>query len=329
MEIQERDFDAGDDPERGPELSRHAIKVSPSQTSYERKYNNLSTQGEVMPTNALTITPTTVQRALGAVVGRAVALTLVGFEPSATTTLPADTQAFIRQLVVETNDRRRDTSSFAHTLTEALEAPHATVSSVELAGIVAGAQAGVQGIPSRFTQRFVGGAGRPNLLPRLHGLGHEAIGVQERPETPPEPAKGPVRVHDAGVYAANLAGAAACASDLAIVTLCRGGDLFGRHGLRHELYLIDDTDPDLNPALYEVVDDAVTIIDSLLAAGRSVVVHCHGGRSRTALVLKAWYMRRERVKHATAHRWLCNEWTLTSDWNHRFTDFLDDEWSIR
>ncbi len=60
--------------------------------------------------------------------------------------------------------------------------------------------------------------------------------------------------------------------------------------MRREVYLIDK-DEDHNLALASVVDDAVKTIDAWLSEGRTVVVHCHGGASRTGLVLRAWLMR--------------------------------------
>jgi len=234
--------------------------------------------------------------------------------------------SFIQQLVLSTPTAPPATS-FARSLAEALAAPQATAASVELAGVEAGCRAGIQGIPSRFVQPLLGAPGRPDRLAGLVTRGHDLIGVPERPETPPEPAVAATLVHPDGVYAANLAGAAQAPTHMAIVSLCRGAGLFGRHEQRHEFYLIDEPDPDQNPGLNLVVEDAVTTLDALLRQGLEVVVHCHGGRSRTALVLKAWYMRRHQVEHGTAHRWLRQLWPLTSTWNDRFTDFLDDEWS--
>lgn len=234
--------------------------------------------------------------------------------------------SFIEQLVLSTPTSQPATS-FAQSLTEALAAPQATAASVELAGVEAGCRVGLQGIPTRFIQPLLGAPGRAERLRELVSLGHELIGVPERPETAPEAPVAPTLVHPDGVYAANLAGAADAPDHMAILSLCRGAGLFGRHALRHEFYLIDEPDPDQNPSLHLVVEDAVTTLDDLLRQGLEVVVHCHGGRSRTALVLKAWYMRRHHVDHSAAHRWLRQPWPLTSLWNHRFTDFLDHEWS--
>ena len=74
------------------------------------------------------------------------------------------------------------------------------------------------------------------------------------------------------------------------------------------------------------MQDAVEAIDAFLAEGRPVVVHCHGGRSRTGLVLKAWKMRRDGLTHDEAHDWLQDVWTRYAVWNDSFWDFLSTEW---
>jgi ADP-ribosyl-[dinitrogen reductase] hydrolase len=53
-----------------------------------------------------------------------------------------------------------------------------------------------------------------------------------------------------------------------------------------------------------------------------VVVHCHGGRSRTGLVLKAWKMRTDGCNESEAHAWLEAQWPLVQRLNPTFTDFL-------
>ena len=112
------------------------------------------------------------------------------------------------------------------------------------------------------------------------------------------------------------------------MSLCRGNGNFDGHKHRRELYLIDAPN-DENPHLWTVVNDAVQSIDAFLNDGFDVVVHCHGGRSRTGLVLKAWYMRHHQATHDEADQWLNARWELYSTWNDRFTDFLDDEWSAQ
>jgi len=75
-----------------------------------------------------------------------------------------------------------------------------------------------------------------------------------------------------------------------------------------------------------VVEDAVIAIEAFLREGREVLVHCHGGRSRTGLILKAWYMRRFNVDHFDAEQWLEENWPHYATWNTDFYDFLSNEW---
>lgn len=72
--------------------------------------------------------------------------------------------------------------------------------------------------------------------------------------------------------------------------------------------------------------DAVDSIDAFLAEGRDVVVHCHGGRSRTGLVLKAWAMRTNGWDERTAHDWLAERWPLYDDYQTSFVELLRSEW---
>ena len=58
----------------------------------------------------------------------------------------------------------------------------------------------------------------------------------------------------------------------------------------------------------------------------AVVVHCHGGRSRTGLVLKAWKMRAHGASEREAHDWLADQWPLYEDYNRTFVEFLRTDW---
>lgn len=139
-------------------------------------------------------------------------------------------------------------------------------------------------------------------------------------ETPPETAVGPTGIAP-GQHAANLAGAASVPTDWAVVSLCRPGGRFDRHPVRRELHLLDDhTNLDARAA----VPDAVASIDAFLAEGRQVVVHCHGGRSRTGLVAKAWAMRRHGYTESEGHAWLSERWRLYEPYNEEFVRLLAD-----
>jgi ADP-ribosyl-[dinitrogen reductase] hydrolase len=53
------------------------------------------------------------------------------------------------------------------------------------------------------------------------------------------------------------------------------------------------SDDEQNYELDAVLDDVLQDIAALRAEGRPVLVHCHGGASRTGLVLRAWLRRCE------------------------------------
>ena len=130
---------------------------------------------------------------------------------------------------------------------------------------------------------------------------------------------------DVPLYAANWQGAVGAPTDWAVLSLCRTGGRFAGHPVRREVYLIDRYHPDDNPGLATVVADAVDTLDAFLAEApdRPVVVHCHGGRSRTALVAKAWAMRRHGWDEATAHQWLTGAWPLADRSNDVFVSHLE------
>ena len=67
-----------------------------------------------------------------------------------------------------------------------------------------------------------------------------------------------------------------------------------------------------------------TLAKSFLEEGHTVLVHCHGGRSRTGLILKAWKMKKEGWSgtdgEQRAHMWLSQKWNLYT--NTHFRDYL-------
>jgi hypothetical protein len=150
------------------------------------------------------------------------------------------------------------------------------------------------------------------------------LGITQQPETPAEWPAGPVEVAP-GVHAADLAGATRVPKDWAVVSLCRTGTSFVHHPVRRQIFLIDQPG-DHNPALREAVTDAVEAIEAFIAEGRKVVVHCHGGRSRTGLVLKAWKIRTDGLNEREAHTWLAERWERYQDYNQAFLDLLRNGW---
>lgn len=202
-----------------------------------------------------------------------------------------------------------------------------------VAGALAGATYGVQAIPSRWTTYVHGSVATPEGTQRydnsrLQDLARRLLGLKPPSEAPAETPAGPQEILD-GVWAADLSAAAAHVVDrpeFAVLSLCRTGKAFARVPTRREVFLIDQAG-DANPGLGHVVRDAVDTIDAWRAEGRQVLVHCHGGRSRTALVLKAWAMRRQGWDERQAHDWLGEQWHRYDPWNPTFRSFLRDEWA--
>ena len=79
---------------------------------------------------------------------------------------------------------------------------------------------------------------------------------------------------------------------------------------------------DSNPSLEFAVDDVLNSIDAFLAENQQVVVHCHGGRSRTGLVLAAHLMRHG-MSWAEAKTHLADVWPHAHFTNDSFTQELE------
>jgi len=85
-------------------------------------------------------------------------------------------------------------------------------------------------------------------------------------------------------------------------------------------YIADNEhNSDLDVVLADVLDDMA----ALQAEGHRLLVHCHGGASRTGLVLRAWLMRTEGMSanEATAH--VAERWPHLGLWNASFTAALE------
>lgn len=197
-------------------------------------------------------------------------------------------------------------------------------------GALAGALYGVQRIPSRWATYVHGRIDGPDgrleyTCVELQRLTGRLLGLVSDGDAPPEEAVGPEEVAPR-LFAADLLGASTTPKDWAVVSLCRTGTTFADHPVRRQCFLIDQPG-DHNHALYDAVDDAVRSIDAFLAEGRTVLVHCHGGRSRTGMVLKAWKMRRDGLSEREAHEWLASRWNRYHDGNSTFVDMLRTEWA--
>jgi len=221
----------------------------------------------------------------------------------------------------------RSTTSFEQAVVAAVNLGGDADTVACVTGAIAGAIYGIQGIPSRWATR-INGSVRTAVGTKeydLRGLldtGRRLIRSAEKPLTPNEDSAGPGLIEDR-LHAANLLGAAGVPTDWGVVSLCRTTDQFVHHPHQRQIYMLDD---ERNSNLGAAVKDAVEAIDAFLAEGRNVVVHCHGGRSRTGLVLKAWKMGRDGLTHTEAHTWLRDRWSRYATWNESFLEFLDREW---
>jgi ADP-ribosyl-[dinitrogen reductase] hydrolase len=218
----------------------------------------------------------------------------------------------------------RHFDSFAGVVTAVIDLGDDTDSVAAVAGALAGAKFGIQSIPTRWLTyvhgEVTGVDGQVHHYDHLdlQRLALALVGHPASDDPVDEPALEPGQVVP-GLWAANRSGARNIADDWAVVSLCRI-DPSMRKPVRREAYLIDN-DRAHNPALASVVDDVLDSIDALLAEGRQVVVHCHGGRSRTALVLAAHLMRHGRsLAESTAL--LAETWPTAHFTNAAFADEL-------
>lgn len=231
----------------------------------------------------------------------------------------------------------RSTSNFADAVAAAIDLGGDTDTVAAVTGALAGALYGLQRIPVRWVTHVNGSLKRPDgtwaayANASMHDLARELLGKTPAYRTPTEPPVGPAVVaslpNGASVLAANLEGASLAPTDMAVVSMCITDQRFALHPHRREVYMRDE-EGDSNSALGFAVSEAVEAIDAQLSAGCDVVVHCHGGRSRTGLVLKAWHMWHYGSDHAAAHDWLESRWPLYATYNRTFMEFLDNEWPV-
>lgn len=192
-----------------------------------------------------------------------------------------------------------------------------------VAGGLAGAVFGMGGIPSRWASVVHGRVpGHGDKVWRVADLQQLAAaldsGVQQSYDPGVIPRIGPTEVLP-GIWAANLDGARYSETDFAVISLCRLGEPFP-HELQRMAYIADnDHNHDVDTVLADVLDDMA----ALRAEGHRLLVHCHGGASRTGLVLRAWLIRTEgmSVDEATAH--VAERWSHLGLWNDSFTAALE------
>jgi ADP-ribosyl-[dinitrogen reductase] hydrolase len=223
----------------------------------------------------------------------------------------------------------RDHDSFPAAVVAAIDLGGDTDTVAAVAGGLAGAIHGIQGIPSRWPTYLHGHVTTPAgpvtyRLRDLQTLTLRLLGNDTTPEAGLGPPRGPTELAP-GLFAADLRAAGDVPTDWAVVSLCRVADQFTEHPLRREVYLVDKDDGH-NPGLARVIADVVDTIDAFLAEGRPTVVHCHHGASRTGLVLRAWLMHHHGWDAGTATDFVAERWPVFSDWNTDFTVFLATAW---
>ncbi len=221
----------------------------------------------------------------------------------------------------------RTTHTFHDALVAAIQLGDDADTVAAVTGGIAGAIYGIQAIPSRWTTYLNGevpGRNGPVRNSDLQRLTVELLGNKPHEEQPPGTPEGPTEIAR-GLYAADLGAAAKVPTDWAVISLCRVGNKFADHPVRREVYMVDSSD-DHNAALGDAVLDVVDSIDAFLSEGRKVVVHCHGGASRTGLALRAWIMRNDGCSEAEATKQVGEIWPALGLWNDSFTDFLRNDW---
>ena len=222
----------------------------------------------------------------------------------------------------------RTSESFEEAMRKTIDLGGDTDTVAAVAGGIAGARWGITAIPSRWTAYLhlkipLDDAGyRSYDLEGLQDLTRRLLGKEPAGFTLPAPV-GPTEI-ESGVHAASMTAAATVPKDWGVVSLSRTQGRFDRHDNRRAVFLIDQ--PGANPDLSAVVSDAVAAIDAFVAEGRNVVVHCHGGQSRTGLILRAWLMRRHDWTEPEATAYLAERWPHLGLWQDEFTEFLQTEW---
>ncbi len=227
----------------------------------------------------------------------------------------------------------RNTSSFEEAVVAAVNLGDDADTVAAVTGALAGAVYGIQQIPARWTTYVHGTVTQPDGSKKhyfqddLMNIARQLVGKPVRPATPPEPSVKFGKVHEIGVYAGNLLGAPQADKNIAVVSLCRMEDRLHAHPYRREYYIIDKSQEGHNPHLRSIVEDAVASINAFLEEGREVLVHCHGGRSRTGFILKAWYMNKFNADHTTAEQWIIENWAESYPaTNSDFVAFLVNDW---
>lgn len=197
-----------------------------------------------------------------------------------------------------------------------------------VAGALGGARWSIEAIPSRWSTYVHGTVDGPDGA--LHyGAGELTVAARmlmgmAAPVPMPwdhEPVE-PIEVMP-GLYAADLSGAAGAPREWAVVSLSFTRGLFLNHPVRREVYVLDEEDTH-NADARSALCDAIDSVEAFMAEGRTVVVHCHGGRSRTGAVLKGCVMRRTGLSEREAHAFVAERYSRLADWNSSFRRLVSE-----
>lgn len=164
-----------------------------------------------------------------------------------------------------------------------------------IAGGLLGARWGASAVPLEWRRRLFGWPGwtGEDLVRAAHGAvsgqpwppqfyGRLSAGVE------------PVRLPcDGGVWLGDAMGLRGLPAEVdAVVSLCRVGSREAPPGIPAEsqarVWLIDSSQPDVNPNLAFVVDQAVRLIQRWREEGKVVYLHCVHARSRTPFLAAAY-----------------------------------------
>jgi len=192
-----------------------------------------------------------------------------------------------------------------------------------VAGGLAGAVFGMGGIPMRWPSAVHGRVpGYADPLWRLADLQELAAALDGKQHPPYDPGVipqiGPAEVLP-GIWAGNLDGARYSDADFAVISLCWLGDPF-THQVHRMAHVADN---EHNTEIDAVLTDVLEDMAALRAEGRRLLVHCHGGASRTGLVLRAWLRRTEGMTAEEATAYVAERWPHLGLWNDSFTAALE------
>jgi ADP-ribosyl-[dinitrogen reductase] hydrolase len=215
----------------------------------------------------------------------------------------------------------RRSESFEEAVVRAIDVGDDADTVGAITGGLAGAVFGAGSIPSRWATYVHGTVlNRTYQLGDLQDLARRLAGAEPVPVADDEPSLARVEVRP-GLWVANLAGAREARQDVAVISLCRPKGFFAGHPVRREAFIIDQ-EADHNPTLDLALNDVLRTIRAFRDEGREVLVHCHGGHSRTGLVLRAWLQEAEGLSFEEALSGAREAWPHLTTYNQSFEALL-------